>query len=130
MAKKWAKVLGVVVIIVGVIGFFANPLVGMMGYFHTNTALDIVYIVLGLVLVLCGTDEKAKLWLKIVGIIYVLLAIIGFMMMKGATVASVFGLQVNGAANWLHLVVGVVMFLAGMSGAKTAMAPTTGASSM
>ncbi len=124
MTKKLAKVLGIVVIVVGVLGFFSNPVVGMNGYFHTNVALDIVYIVLGLILVLCGTDAKAKLWLTIAGIVYLLLAIFGFMMMKGAMTATVFGLEVGTATNWLHLVLGAVMLLKGMMGGKmTASAP-------
>ncbi len=130
MTKKLAKVLGIVVIVVGVLGFFSNPIVGTTGFFHTNVALDIVYIILGLILVLCGTDAKAKMWLKIVGIVYLLLAIFGIVMMKGAMTATVFGLEVGTATNWLHLVLGLVMLLKGMMGGKMMSSGAMGGSQM
>ncbi len=116
MTKKLAKVLGVIFILVGVLAFFSNPLVGSTGFFIGNTAHKLLHIVLGLILVMCGTEAKAALWLKIVGALYFLVAILGFVMMKGAMTISLFGVMVNGADNWLHLGLGLVTFLSGFAG--------------
>ena len=126
MTKKLAKVLGVVFILVGVLGFFSNPIVGAMGFFHANVLHSIVHIALGLILVLCGTEEKSSLWLKIVGIVYLLVAILGFFMMKGMMTTSILGVEVNGADNWLHLVLALVVFFSGFAGGKSVAAGSTG----
>ncbi len=118
MAKKLAKILGVVFIVVGILGFISNPIVGAMGFFHANFMHNLVHIILGLILVMCGTEEKSSLWLKIVGVVYLLVAILGFMMTSGGMVSSILGIEINSADNWLHLVLALVVFYAGFSGGK------------
>lgn len=129
MAKTLAKVFGVVFILVGLLGFIPNPIVGDMALFHTDMVHNVVHIVLGLILVLCKTEAKAKMWLKIEGVLYVVLAIVGFMMVTGADHVSLLGIvELNSADNWLHLVLGIVLLFAGMAGAKKQMAmPSSGA---
>ncbi len=123
MAKTLAKVFGVVFLLVGALGFVSNPIVGMMGMFHTNMAHNLVHLLIGVVLLLMAkTEEKAAMWLKIVGVVYLLVAVLGFMMTTAGGTANLLGLvEVNGADNWLHLVLGVVLFFAGFSGKKNAM---------
>jgi hypothetical protein len=122
MTKTLAKLFGWILIIVGALGFIANPLVGMTGYFHANGAHNVVHIVLGLVLVLAAKSaEKGALWLKVVGVVAVLVAILGFMSTTGTILGFI---ETNAAANWLHLVLGVVFFLSGFSGGKAPMQTT------
>lgn len=106
--------------LIGVLGFFSNPIVGHMGFFHADTMHNIVHIVLGLVLLMAaGSDAKASRWLKIVGVVYLLVAVLGFMMTPAMGEAKLLGLvEVNGADNWLHAVLGIVLFFAGMAGKK------------
>lgn len=112
-AKTWALVLGIILVLVGLLGFVSNPLVGMAGLFMTNAALDIVYIILGAILVVVSqwSSENSALWLKIVGVIYLILAILGFVMIPGG--GTMFGLMADMATHWLHVVVGVVLLAAG-----------------
>lgn len=120
MTKTLAKVFGWVLIIVGALGFFANPIIGEAGYFHANAAHNIVHIILGLLLAfMASSGEKAALWLKVVGIVAVLVAILGFM----SSTDTIFGfIETNAAANWLHAILGIVFFLIGMSGGNKAVA--------
>jgi len=117
-AKTLALVLGIIVVIVGILGFISNPLVGAAGMFLTNAALDVVYIIIGAVLIIVSVSAPAQsgLWLKIGGVIYLILAILGFLM-----ASPVLGLlAVNMATNWLHVVLGIVMLAAGFWGTEGA----------
>lgn len=114
MAKTLAIVLGIVVILVGLLGFVANPIVGDSGMFMTNAATDVLYIILGLILVgvaLWATAQSA-LWLKIVGVVYLLVAVLGFVM--SSPLLGVFA--VNMMTTWLHVVLGVVLLVVGFMG--------------
>jgi uncharacterized membrane protein len=117
MAKTLAKVFGWVFILVGVLGFFGNPIVGAMGYFHANIAHDFVHILLGVVLlVTSSTEDKAALWLKIVGVVYLVIAILGFLITPAMGIANLLGfVEINHADNWLHVVLGIVILLAGFA---------------
>lgn len=53
--KIFALVLGVVLLLVGILGFISNPLVGSTGYFTTNTTQDILHIIAGLIDIWVGT---------------------------------------------------------------------------
>lgn len=128
MKKTLAKVFGVVFVLVGVLGFFSNPIVGAEGYFHADMMHNIVHIVLGLVLFLfSGKEEGAGMWLKIVGVVYLLVAVLGFVQMSGMAMEETHKLlglvEVNGADNWLHVVLGVVVFFAGFMGGKSTQMP-------
>ncbi|HEX7651599.1 MAG TPA: DUF4383 domain-containing protein [Candidatus Paceibacterota bacterium] len=115
-AKMLALVLGIIVVIVGLLGFVANPLVGATGMFLTNAALNVVYIIIGAVLIIVSVWASAQsgLWLKIGGVIYLIVAILGFLM-----ASPVLGfLAVNMATNWLHVVLGIVMLAAGFWGTE------------
>ena len=118
MAKTLAKVWGVVFLLVGVLGFVSNSIVGMNGFFHANAAHSIVHIVIGLVLLIAsGTEAKARMWLKIVAVVYLLVALLGFFMTPAMGTSNVLGfIEVNSADNWLHVVLAVLLFLSGLSG--------------
>ena len=116
MAKKFATVFGWIFVILGVLGFFGNPLVGGApgAWFMADTAHSLVHLISGIIFlwVAYGAAEKSAGLLKVFGVIYLLVAIIGFFSSTG----SVLGLlAVNGADNWLHLVFGILFLWGGMS---------------
>ena len=117
MTKTLAKIFGVVFLLVGVLGFISNPIVGTAGFFHANVAHDLVHILLGIVLLLGSkTPAKAALWLKIVGVVYLVVALLGFFMTPAMGMTNLLGfVGINGADNWLHVVLGVVLFLCGFA---------------
>jgi len=119
MAKTLAKVLGVIVLLVGILGFIPNPIVGEGGMLHTDTMHDAIHILVGLILVLCGTESKAKMWMKILGVVVLLLAVLGFMAAGNGEPFTILGIaEANTAGNWLHLVLGIVFLLVGFTGGK------------
>jgi hypothetical protein len=115
MAKKSALVIGIVFILVGILGFIpGNGIVGPGATFETDALHNSIHLVFGLILLFVALKaaHKAAGTLKIVGVIYLLLAVIGFA--QGDTVLGL--VPVNGADNWLHLVLGVVIGALGFAG--------------
>lgn len=125
MAKKFAMIFGVVFLLVGVLGFVSNPIVGDMGYFHTNMLHNVVHLVIGLGLLLAAKSETgAKLWMKIFAVVYLLVAVLGFFMVPSGSGMLLGLVAVNSADNWLHLVLGVVLLLLSMGGKKAMAMPS------
>jgi hypothetical protein len=110
-AKTAAIVLGVVFLAVGVLGFIPNPLISPTGLFVVNPLHNLVHLVSGAVL-LAGayTSLGASLALKIIGVVYAAVAVLG--LLSGGTM--LLGLiAVNHADHWLHVALAVVILAAG-----------------
>jgi len=106
-----ASILGVVFVLVGILGFIPNPIVSPNGLFAVNVAHNIVHLLAGGVLLGVGKMGHAKEGLLAVGIVYVLVAILGYMMMNDMLLGVV---KVNMADHYLHLVLGLVIIFAGV----------------
>lgn len=106
--KLWATIIGIVLLIVGIVGFFHHPILGLFG---VNLLHNGVHLLTGAIFLWAGLAssapvKKVNTWL---GVVYVLVAILGF-----------FGLltflMVGGSMdpdNFLHLGTGVVSALIG-----------------
>jgi hypothetical protein len=118
-AKTLALVFGVVLVIVGVLGFISNPLVGATGFFLTNSLLNIAYIIAGIILAGCALrmPGQSGMWLKIIGVVYLIVAVLGFLLVPaGGAILGIF--TTNMAGHWLHVVVGIVLLAAGFWGSN------------
>ncbi len=120
MAKTLGMVFGVIFVLVGLLGFVSNPIVGDMGYFHTDLIHNLVHIIIGAVLIIASRkgEMMASKTLKVVAIVYVLLALVGFFMDGDKLLGLV---AANDADNWLHLVLGVVLWAGAMIAGKKTM---------
>lgn len=109
-ARECAIVGGIILILFGLLGFFNNPLV--LNLFATNSANNIIHIVLGVIL-LAGAYSSlgSGMALKIVGIVYAIIAILGFFMVSNELLLGF--IAVNTAGQWLHVVLAVVILVAG-----------------
>lgn len=119
MAKKLALTFGIVFLLVGIIGLLGGlGIVGPTGIFITDSIHDWVHLLSGLVFVIVALAAPAKssVTMTVFGVIYLLVAILGFFM------SPVLGfLVVNGADNILHLVLGLVILGAGLKTKGSAM---------
>ncbi len=117
MAKTLARVFGVIVLLLGIIGFFSNSFMSASGYFFADTGMNIVNALLGIVLLaVSGTEAGSALWLKIIGVAYFIVSVIGFAILGASGTVEVLGFMgVNAAASWLYLVMGVIVFLSGFA---------------
>ena len=106
--QTWAKVIGVILLLVGILGFFMGDSVFGLG---VNTLHNIVHLVTGAIFAWAGFSasapaKKVNTWL---GVIYVLVGIVGFFALQDL-------LMLNTADNGLHIVIGVVSVAIGMKG--------------
>ena len=109
--KTAGLIIGIVFILVGILGFIPNPIVSPTGIFAVNTLHNIVHLVSGAVILAGVYSFGSALGLKIIGVVYALVAILGLVM--GGDM--IFGIAMNMADHWLHVVLAVVILLAGFA---------------
>jgi hypothetical protein len=129
MVKTAAILFGLVFLIVGVCGFFPNITTPMpdgdggmlLGIFHVNLAHNIVHLASGAVFLLCGMAGAgaSRMFFKIFGIVYLLVAVLGFMN-GDKPILGVIANNMNDV--WLHVGLAAVMLFLGFgtSGGDTA----------
>lgn len=117
--KSAAIIIGLIFLAVGLLGFIPNPVVGSShdAIFHADSVHNMVHIISGILflLVAFAAPAHAGLFLKVFGIVYLLLGILGLFTIGDSGMTKLLGfLPVNGADNYLHIGLGVIIFLAGL----------------
>ncbi|MCL6566977.1 MAG: DUF4383 domain-containing protein [Acidobacteriia bacterium] len=117
MAKTYALVVGVVLLLVGIVGFFVgdSTLFGLGFTMHHN----VIHVLSGAIGLWAGSSKNvgaARMYALIFGAIYTLVAIAGF----ATGSEDLFGipLKLNTTYNVIHLLIGVLGLAAGFTGAK------------
>ena len=102
------RILGVVLVVVGLLGFFmSSPL---LGFFEVDTLHNIIHLASGVVaLVVAGNHSMARMYLIIFGLVYAAVAVIGFV--QGNTVLGLF--VVNMADHYLHAAIAALCLVVG-----------------
>ena len=112
MAKTVCKILGVVFLLVGVIGFAKSDLLGA----HLSPIHNVVHLVSGaiaLYLGFAGTLSAARAFCLVFGVVYLALGILGMAIGTGADRMWMLGpLHLGQADHGIHVLLGVI-FLAG-----------------
>src|SRR5713226_7264095 len=114
MVKTLAILFGVVFLAIGILGFVPGITKDemLLGIFMVNTVHSVIHIVSGVVFLLAGMGGAgaSRMWFQIFGLIYAVVAIMGFVVGNG----MIFNLISNNTADtWLHVVLAVVMLLIG-----------------
>ena len=110
-AKTAAMVIGIVFLIVGALGFVPNPIVGPDGIFVVNATHNWIHIASGIVLLIGAYSALTpSLALKIIGVVYGIVAVLGFLMPGDMMLGMV---AMNAADRWLHVVLAIVILYAG-----------------
>jgi len=115
MLTTIAKVWGWIFLIVGILGFVpaAAPDGHLLGIFHVNGPHNFVHLLTGIVALICGYQSVyvSKMFFLIFGIVYGLVAVLGFMAGDNA----IMGLIANNLADaWLHVGIAVVSVALGL----------------
>jgi hypothetical protein len=130
MVKRVALVFGIVFLLVGILGLVssggmemgADPAPGMLlGMFGVNLLHNIVHLLFGVWgLVASRSFAGAKMYAQTVGVIYIVLAVLGFVSPTG------FGLiPIGGNDIWLHAVIGIVLAGVGFTAKDSSPAAAT-----
>ena len=109
MAKVYAQVVGIVLLLIGIIGLFSATLLGA----RTTVVHNLIHLVSGAIGAYTGfTGSGYRAFAQIFGIVYTLVGVLGFA--TPGTLGSL-GVPVNATYNLIHLVVGVWGIWAGFS---------------
>ena len=116
MTKTFGILFGIVFLAVGILGFVPGITKDdmLLGIFMVNKMHSIVHIASGAVFLLASMAGAgaASLWFKIFGLIYALVAVMGFVVGNG----MIFGLISNNTNDtWLHVVLAGAMLLIGFA---------------
>jgi hypothetical protein len=118
MAQKVVKVFGIVLLLVGVLGFFNDP---VLGIFDVDLEHNLIHLVSGILALSFGkTAAGAKKFAKIFGVVYGLVALAGLFM--GSPILSL--VDANTADHWLHVALAVIFLYVGFSGDKSSATPS------
>lgn len=126
MNKKITLTFGWLFIVLGVLGFISNPVIGAHGFFLTNASHNVIHLLSGIVFlwVAYSAKEKAGSMLRTFGIVYLIITILGFISSLGKILGFI---ATNTPANWLHLVMALIFIWVGyMSGMDKAPMPIVG----
>lgn len=109
LVKPLTWILGIVFLLIGVAGFFVTK--NMLLVFEVDAVHNIVHILSGVVALYAVSSgmSYARMFLVLFGIVYAVVALIGFAM--GGNVLSLF--TVNQADNFLHAAIALVCLVVG-----------------
>lgn len=80
MAKTFAKIMGVVFLLAGIVGFISNDLLGFhLSPFH-NAGVHILSGVIALYFGFSGTMQGARIFDLVFGVIYAMIGVAGFLL--------------------------------------------------
>jgi hypothetical protein len=116
MARTCAAVVGAVLLLLGIAGFFMKDLLGMI---HFVPAHNIFHIASGILGLYSGARGK-KLpiaFARVFGLVYTVVAILGFM-----HIGQLAPLELNATYNVVHLVVGLLGLAVGFKSSKSELA--------
>jgi hypothetical protein len=91
--------------------------------FHTDTTHNIVHIVSGVLFLLFALAAPGAVggFMKLFGLIYLVIGIVGMIQIGSQDMMKLFGfLMINKLDNYLHIALGVIIFLAGFLRPRTA----------
>ena len=109
MSKTIAILFGLIYVAMGIIGFFDTGLVGPDGFFASNTLYNVVFLVVGAVLLggAAGRWGATRGTNMIVGAVLALIALTGFLMVPER--GEMLGMLVSGSGHWLNLLAGITL---------------------
>lgn len=117
--KTASLIIGIIFLAVGILGFVANPVIGdsMDAIFHADPVHNCVHIISGVLFLIFAfaAPGSAGFFLKLFGVVYFLLGVVGMATIGDSEMIKLLGfLHVNAADNYLHIALGIVIFLAGL----------------
>jgi len=119
MAKLACKVLGLILLIVGLLGFthLLDPLGAHVGpSYATHNLIHIVSGILALYFGFAGSPSAAKTFCLIFGFVYLLLGVVGYV--KGNIEITALKLVLGHVDHIIHDVVGIAFLAGGLLGRK------------
>jgi hypothetical protein len=119
LLKRAAILFGAVFLLVGILGFVPGVTKNemLLGVFHVNAAHNVVHLLSGVVALLCGLSSTgaSRLYFRIFGIVYGLVAVLGFIQGDGHLLGMISN---NMADTFLHVAIAVTSLALGFAPAR------------
>ena len=120
ITKSLAIIIGIVFLAIGFLGYTENAIVGLSpdAIFHADATHNNVHIISGALFLVFAffVPQYLGTFMRVFGIVYFLIGIIGIINSGDTGMTHVLGfLHVNKADNYLHIGLGIIIFLAGMT---------------
>lgn len=117
MAKTVSKIIGIALLLVGIVGFFADNLLGL----HLTPIHNIVHLATAFVALyfgFVGSSRAANSFCQVFGVVYLLVGLLGFIA-PTVVVSLLMGHSMDTAPslimdNIVHLLLGVVFMVVGL----------------
>ena len=113
MLQKLAWIFGIVLLVVGILGFVPAIASGglLLGIFQVDSLHNVIHLLSGALAIgaAIGAASYARLYFQVFGVVYALVAVVGFV--QSDTVLGLIG--VNMADNALHVLIAAVALWAG-----------------
>lgn len=103
--KLVAQIVGAVLLVVGLAGFFSDGMLLMLGVNGLHNFVHVASGIAGLALGFYANGMHAQYFNKVFGVVYIIVAILGFV----ASGLMMDLLAINTADNILHIVIGVIL---------------------
>src|SRR3954462_9233961 len=120
MAKTMAVLFGVILLVVGILGFVPGITKDemLLGIFHVNAAHNVVHLLSGAVALFCGMTSfgASRMYFRIFGLVYAAVAVLGFM--AGGDTLLLGLISNNMAVTWLHVAIAAVSLILGFMPAR------------
>ncbi|GCE07989.1 DUF4383 domain-containing protein [Dictyobacter aurantiacus] len=115
--KTIALVFGIVFLLIGILGFVPalTPGGALLGLFMVNGVHSVVHLLFGVLGIAAAFTGMGRLYNRASGIIYLLIAILGFIPGLAPNGMLLGLVMINLADNFLHIVIGVVLTLVGFA---------------
>lgn len=122
--QRVAQIFGVVFLIIGIAGFFFSVTMEeamLLGMFPVNVAHNVVHLLFGIWgLAAARSFAGARSYAQIAGVIYLVLAVLGFVAPTGFGIVPIGGNDI-----WLHAVIGIVLAYFGFTARTDTQATVT-----
>lgn len=129
-ASLYAGLVGAVLVVAGIIGFFYSSSFGspgntddVFGILTVNAWHNIVHLATGAlgVLAFFAGARASRNYAYGLGVVYIVVAIWGFIIGSGDSILGF--IPINTEDNWLHVILGVVGLVAGAASGETGRSP-------
>jgi len=125
-------IFGWLFIVFGILGFIPNPFIGEGAFFHFDIVGNIFHIVIGIIALAMAKkgDQGSLSFMKSFGIIFAILAIIGFFQIGSAGAGKLLGImEINGIVNWFYIILAIIFIAIGFGSKSGDMAMGGGSDS-
>ena len=112
LARSWLYLSGVILIAVGLLGFFSNPLVGPDGLVATDNPHNIVHILTGLLALglAYGMRDNVAMATMLFGALYLIVFVVTII---SPTLFGIFTVEVNAIDHVIHIGLAIVSLALG-----------------